>query len=199
MLKLNIVDENDKIIGEDTRENIHEKGLIHREIAVWIFNDNNEILFQKRSLKKDSHPGLLAASCAGHVEIGDDYEKAALREIKEETGIEAAKEDLIFLGKLKKGNFNAISQPGNNHFKMVYAYHFKGKASDLKLEEGEATSLEFWLIDKILNLTNEEKKEFVPSLVNDEKYLEMYRKIKSLSNPPKSRRLCFFSILWYNF
>lgn len=179
MSKLNIVDENDNVIGEDTRENIHEKGLIHREIAIWVFNDNKEILFQKRSLKKDSHPGLLAASCAGHVEIGDDYEKAALRELEEETGIKVAEGDLIFLGKLEKGDFKATNQPGNNHFKMVYAYHFKEKAAGLKIEEGEATSLEFWPIDKILNLTEEEKKEFVPSLVNDERYLDMYRKIKS--------------------
>ena len=178
MSKLNIVDENDNIIGQDSRDNIHEKGLIHREIAVWVFNDNGEILFQRRSLKKERHPGLLSASCAGHVEMGDDYEQATLRELEEETGIKAAKKDLIFLGKLKRGDFSAISQPGNNHFKMVYAYHFKGKASDLKLEKGEATSLEFWPIDKIMGLTDEEKKEFVPHLVNGEEYLYMYRKIK---------------------
>lgn len=185
MSNLNIVDENDNIIGKETRENIHKRGLVHREIAVWVFNDSNEILFQRRSLKKDRHPGLLSASCAGHVEIGDDYEQAALRELEEETGIEATKEDLIFLGKLEKGDFDAVSQPGNNHFKMVYAYHFRKKVSDLKLEEGEATSLEFWPIDKIINLTDEEKRDFVPSLVNDERYLDMYRKIKSLSNSPK--------------
>ncbi|MDD5489466.1 MAG: NUDIX domain-containing protein [Candidatus Moranbacteria bacterium] len=182
MTELNIVDENDNIIGEDTRKNIHEKGLIHREIAVWIFNDSKEILFQKRSLTKERYPGLWSASCAGHVEIGDDYEQAALRELEEETGIKAAKKDLIFMGKLKKGDFNETDKPGNNHFKMVYACYFKGKKSDLKLEEGEATSLEFWPIDKILNLPDEEKKDFTPSLVNDEVYLNMYRKIKKFVN-----------------
>jgi len=37
--KLNIVDESDNIIGEDTRGHIHQKGLLHREIHVWIYNN----------------------------------------------------------------------------------------------------------------------------------------------------------------
>ncbi|MDP1884620.1 MAG: NUDIX domain-containing protein [Candidatus Moranbacteria bacterium] len=180
MSELNIVDENDNIIGEETRRNIHENNLIHREIAVWVFNDNHEILLQKRSMRKERHPGLWSASCAGNVEISDSYEGAALRELEEETGIKAAKEDLIFLEKLKKGDFSVKFQPGNSHFKAVYAYRFNGKLSDLRLDEGESTSLKFWPIDKILSLADEEKREFVPSLVNDEKYLDMYRKIKSL-------------------
>jgi hypothetical protein len=47
--KLNIVDENDKVIGEDTRNNIHKKGLLHREIHVWVFDSNGGV---KSSFKK---------------------------------------------------------------------------------------------------------------------------------------------------
>lgn len=35
--KLNIVDEDGNIIGEETRENIHKQGLLHREIHVWFY------------------------------------------------------------------------------------------------------------------------------------------------------------------
>ncbi len=35
---LNIVNENDEVVGEDTRENIHKKGLLHREINVFVIN-----------------------------------------------------------------------------------------------------------------------------------------------------------------
>lgn len=42
---LNIIDENGKIIGKDTRENIHQKGLLHREINVYFYTPNGEIIF----------------------------------------------------------------------------------------------------------------------------------------------------------
>ena len=63
--KLNIIDENDNIVGEDSRENIHKKGLLHREIWVWIYNDKLEILFQRRAPDKDTFPNKLDASVGG--------------------------------------------------------------------------------------------------------------------------------------
>ena len=66
--KLNIVDENDQIIGEDTRENIHRKGLLHREIHVWFYTPKSEIVFQHRAKNKDTFPDLLDATVGGHVE-----------------------------------------------------------------------------------------------------------------------------------
>lgn len=45
---LNVVDERDNIIGEATHEEIHLKGLLHREIHVWLYNKNGEIFFQMR-------------------------------------------------------------------------------------------------------------------------------------------------------
>ncbi|HRZ34059.1 MAG TPA: NUDIX domain-containing protein [Candidatus Moranbacteria bacterium] len=180
MQELNVVDENDNVIGKDTRENIHKDGLLHREIAIWIFNNKEEIIFQKRSLTKEKDPGLLSGSCAGHVDENENYDQAAIRELEEETGIRAKKEDLIFLEKFKIGDSNSRSNSANNHFKKVYAYHFTGKSADLKIEEGEATSLEFWPIDKVLNLNEEEKKEFV-STVADGVFTEIFKKIKKLS------------------
>jgi isopentenyl-diphosphate Delta-isomerase len=180
MSKINIVDENDNVIGEETRENIHKNGLLHREIHVWVFNDKREIIFQKRSENKDTNPGLLDASFGGHVEIGETYEDAAIKELKEETGIETKKSNLIFITKMKKhGTLDKIGMT-NNVFRAVYAYRYNGDISSLKIEDGMATSLEFWPIDKILNLTESEKKEFIPALVTSEVFFDIYRKIKNL-------------------
>ena len=38
--KLNIVDENDEIIGEEARGKIHKDGLLHRETHVWFLTPN---------------------------------------------------------------------------------------------------------------------------------------------------------------
>ena len=79
--KLNIIDEDGKIIGEETRENIHNRGLLHREIHVWFYTAKDEIIFQHREKDKDTYPDLLDATVGGHVEIGSDYENTALQEL----------------------------------------------------------------------------------------------------------------------
>ena len=81
--QINIVDENDRIIGQDSRTNIHKKGLRHREIWVWLYNDKSELLFQLRSKNAETCPGLLDATAGGHVDLNNDYEQAAVREVKE--------------------------------------------------------------------------------------------------------------------
>ena len=43
--KLNVIDEQGNIIGEETREGIHREGLLHREIHVWLFNKKGEDIF----------------------------------------------------------------------------------------------------------------------------------------------------------
>jgi 16S rRNA (adenine1518-N6/adenine1519-N6)-dimethyltransferase len=59
---LNVVDESGKILGEETRENIHRQGLLHKEIHVWLFTPNKEIVFQHRGKDKDTFPDLLDAT-----------------------------------------------------------------------------------------------------------------------------------------
>src|SRR3989338_8272977 len=95
--KLNTVDENGNIIGEETRENIHNQGLLHREIHVWFYTPKDAIIFQHREKDKDTYPDLLDATVGGHVEIDSNYENTALQEVAEETGIKAEKNNLAFI------------------------------------------------------------------------------------------------------
>lgn len=175
--KLNIVDEKDKIIGEETRENIHRHGLLHREVHVWLYNHEGGVLFQKRSLSKDTFPGLLDASVGGHVELNQSYEEAAVQETKEETGILINQKLLTKLGKTRNRNFDKSTGTTNNNFRMVYAYKHEGTTDNLKIEKGRATSLEFWPIRKIMNLSNDDRKKFIPSILNED---FIFRKIKDL-------------------
>ncbi len=179
MSQLNIVNENDEVIGKESRENIHKMGLLHREVHVWIYNDKGEILFQKRAADKDTYPGLLDASAGGHVEPGESYEEAALKELKEETGLKADFNDLIFITKIRSKSLDKITSMTNNVIRQIFAYKYHGKAEDLKLENGKADSLEFWPINKILNISEKEKKKFIP-MVFDDASLEIFNKIGAL-------------------
>lgn len=62
---LEIIDENDNVIGLETREKIHKEGLLHREIHVWFFTPRGEIIFQHRVKDKDIYPDLLDATVGG--------------------------------------------------------------------------------------------------------------------------------------
>lgn len=85
---LDIVDKNDKVIGQARRKEVHkDKRLIHRSIGVAIFNRRGEIFLQQRSKTKDTDPLLWTISCSGHLKKGDDYFVAAIRELQEELGI----------------------------------------------------------------------------------------------------------------
>lgn len=82
-----VVDENDLVIGRNTRAEVHRLGLRHRAVHVLVFNSRGEVFLQKRSMKKDCFPGAWDSSAAGHLDCGEDYDACAVRELKEELGI----------------------------------------------------------------------------------------------------------------
>ena len=90
-----VVDENDKVIGEATRKEIHQNGLIHRETAVYIINSNNHVLIQRRA---DNH--LWDTTCSGHFPVNQSYLDAAVRETKEELGLNIKKNILSSTSRL---------------------------------------------------------------------------------------------------
>lgn len=85
-----VVDENDKVVGEATRGQVHRnRDLIHRVVHIWILNSKSEILLQQRSLTKDKAPGQWDISCGGHIKKGDNPEISGERELEEELGVKA--------------------------------------------------------------------------------------------------------------
>lgn len=84
-----VVDAEDRIIGQNSRFEVHRQKLRHRAVHVFVLNKAGELFLQKRSRWKDVCPLKWDSSAAGHVNTGRDYEETALRELQEELGIEA--------------------------------------------------------------------------------------------------------------
>ena len=84
---LDVVDEDDRIVGVKTRAEIHALGLMHRSVHILVFNSQDQLFIQKRSMSKDNAPGLWDSSAAGHVDSGEDYHSCAIRELGEELGL----------------------------------------------------------------------------------------------------------------
>jgi isopentenyldiphosphate isomerase len=158
---LDIVDENDRVIGQAARKEIHKKGLLHREIHVWFITPRGEIIFQHRAKDKDTFPDLLDATVGGHVEQGGSYEETALKEMKEETGIDGDLKDL------------------HNTIRAQYAYMFQGDIKDLRIEKGRALGFETWPIDALSHLSLENKRKFIPLILGDD-MLSLFKKMKAL-------------------
>lgn len=87
--RFQVVDENDHVVGEASRAEVHGNNLRHRAVHVFLFNRDGELFLQKRSRWKDRHPLLWDSSAAGHVAAGEEYDATGAREVEEELGVRA--------------------------------------------------------------------------------------------------------------
>src|ERR1700691_1584479 len=82
-----VVNERDEVIGQNTRREVHARGLRHRAVHVLVFNRRGELFLQKRSMKKDTHPGAWDSSSSVHLDPGEEYDACAVRDLREEIGL----------------------------------------------------------------------------------------------------------------
>lgn len=82
-----VVNERDEPVSRALRQEVHARGLLHRAVHVLVFDQHGRVFLQKRSMSKDTSPGLWDSSCSGHLDAGEDYDSAAVRELAEELGL----------------------------------------------------------------------------------------------------------------
>jgi len=140
-----VVDENDRIIGRASRDECHKKGLIHRAIYIIVINSKKEILLQKRSMKKDLHPGLWTTSVSGHVDSGESYEEAAHREMKEEIGATGKLSEILAF------SFKDISIKDRCDYEMKKIFSTKNEGP-FKPDKEELDKVEFFSCKKIVEM-----------------------------------------------
>lgn len=79
---------------------VHRDGDWHRALHLWVLvrgPDGPCVVLQRRSLAKDTHPGLVDVSVAGHLGAGETVDDA-LREAEEEIGLTVSPADTVLLG-----------------------------------------------------------------------------------------------------
>lgn len=86
MADITYVDRDDNVIGSGARKDALANGVVHRVARVILLNPQGEMLIQKRSATI-SLANLWDQSAAGHVDAGEEYADAAVRELAEETGV----------------------------------------------------------------------------------------------------------------
>jgi isopentenyl-diphosphate delta-isomerase len=101
-----LVDALDNEMGSMEKMEVHLKGLLHRAFSVFLFNNQGEMLLQKRAMDKYHSPGLWTNTCCSHPRPGELVKDAANRRLAEEMGIAADIEHafhFIYEAKLDQG------------------------------------------------------------------------------------------------
>jgi isopentenyl-diphosphate delta-isomerase len=103
--KVILVDKNDNEVGTMEKQEAHVKGLLHRAFSVFIFNDKNELLLQRRAVNKYHSGGLWTNTCCSHPRQNEKTEDAAKRRLLEEMGMRSTlKKQFDFVYKAKLDN-----------------------------------------------------------------------------------------------
>lgn len=89
-----VVNESNEVVGQLTRGEVHKRKLLHRAVHVFVINKRGQIYLQQRSHLKDVSPLKWDSSAAGHLDAGEDYASAAVRELGEEIGIHVPSTEL---------------------------------------------------------------------------------------------------------
>lgn len=183
---LDIVDENGQPTGEVVdREFAHRNGIRHRTSHVWVsrvkrdcrknieeitFNDL-EMMLQRRSDTKDSNPGKLDISSAGHIKAGTGYVDSAIRELQEELGITATPSELIFCGKKRVSYMKKFygEEFFDNQVSNVYIMYKDIDAADIKFQVEEVSEVLWMPFTDIYNMVMNKSEDSCIS--EDEMYI----------------------------
>lgn len=115
-----------------------DPSLIHRTVHVMVRNQQGEILLQKRRKDKDIQPGKWDTAVGGHLNPGESYEEAGVREMEEELGVQPDSLAFLFNNKIR----NQIESENVRVFCVTHNGPFE-------FAENEIDALKFWTIDEL--------------------------------------------------
>ena len=118
-MKVILVDENDKEIGEKEKVQAHKEGKLHRAFSVFICNSKKELLIHKRAKYKYHTPALWSNTCCGHPRKGFEIQTEAEKRLEEEMGIKCKLE--------KQFDFLYKASLANELIENEYDHVFLGK------------------------------------------------------------------------
>lgn len=150
-----VVNENDEVIGQCPRREVHRLGHKHRAVHVLVFNSRGEVFLQKRSMSKDTHPGVWDSSSSGHVDTGEDYDACAIRELREEIGL------IIDRAPTRLFKIDACVETGQE---FVWVYRTEA-AGPFTLHPEEIERGEWFALEYVTQWATRTPQDFAPAFV----------------------------------
>lgn len=130
------------------KDEAHIKGLFHPTVHIWFYTKNRRILLQQRGKNKETFPSFWDVSVAGHVMSGESILDGALREVKEEIGLDINKKNLLQVDVRKNVNIhpNGIK---DREFQHVFICELLADFNDLKIQKEEVDDIALITLDNL--------------------------------------------------
>lgn len=107
-------------------------GYYRLVVGIWVMNTQGQILLTLRHPQKEVYPNTWENS-GGAAQMGESSHQAAARELREETGIAAAEQELQYMGTVVRESSDGL----DGCFVDTYLLHRDIKLSEIQLQEGE--------------------------------------------------------------
>lgn len=131
-----LVSEQDEVLGLMEKMQAHENGILHRAFSVFLFNDQGEMMLQRRASGKYHSPNQWTNAVCSHPREGETYKDGAMRRLKEELGIET---DLT-----EKFHFIYKADVGQNLWEHELDYVFTGNFNgEVNLNPEEVSEIRY--------------------------------------------------------
>ena len=145
-----VVDNADRVVRQERRSVVHAEDLLHRAVSIFVLKPDGRMLLQLRSDSKDQYPGCYTSSASGHVDSGEDYDTAAVRELSEELSLDLPIE---YLAKFPAGQDTA--------FEFSALYQLVTDTEPV-LDPDEIAGAEFLTLEAIALMIEKSPEKFTP-------------------------------------
>lgn len=146
MTEVILVNEKDEAIGTMEKMQAHLEGKLHRAFSVFVLNDDNKMLLQKRAAEKYHSANLWTNACCSHPMPNENIIDAANRRVKEELGME-----IKDLKKLFSFQYKAELENNLTEHELDYVIWAKSN-SEVKLNADEASDFVYLSKNEIKQL-----------------------------------------------
>jgi len=127
-------------------------------VGVYIFNDKHQLLL---GLRKSAHAHGTWCAPGGHMEYGETNEQAAIREAKEETGLDISPNNVIL-----KGTTNDFFKESGKHYITLHLFCTKYSGTPKIMEPNKCAEWKWFDLNKLpQNL-----------MLSNRNFLEQYKK-----------------------
>ncbi len=122
---------------KERRDIVHQQGMWHHTVHLWIITARKRILMQQRSQSKECFPLCWDISCAGHVSSGEEPREALRKECREELGLE-----LNSLTNVKSlGQLATVSQWSKNLDREISSVYLLQVEEDFQPEDYDSEEI----------------------------------------------------------
>lgn len=140
---LDVVDDADLVIGQELRAVVHQHGLQHRGVHIFLITPENKLVVQQRGRWRDTSPLALDCSVSEHVKAGEGYRAAALRGSAEELCLRGVK--IHALIKFKMGY-------GPNDRQICQLYEGRVDPAQVRFDPVEVERIAYYSLDELEEL-----------------------------------------------